>query len=327
MTSTNEGGVRMADMEGPEEREARENLSDALPKVRLSLSGEHPSSDLLAGFDGIGLLRSEFILRKVRAYITLSRAQEALARYVADIAKAVYPAPLWYRTTDLWTDEANVLDGVDVVMAEWNPIVGFRGLRRGLRYPEAFRTEIGLVTEVAQSHPNLHVLFPFVGDADEFGQAVDVLDNCGWPNRFGSMVEVPSAALDVERLVQRGASNLLVGINDLTCLVRGADRGSGFDQKLHPAVWWHIDQLHAIDNRAEWGIGGTLTSEILAAAARNQVPYVTVHYAELPNVLGTDPATLPEIGLVPEIKKETRKLISAVKKWDFESLQQRDNVS
>lgn len=288
-------------------------------KLRLSLSGEHPTSDLLAGFDGIGLLRSEFLLRKERAYLTLPRAREALASYVSDIAAAVAPKPVWYRTADLWTDEANVLDGVDVILHEQNPLVALRGLRRGLHYPEPFTSEIELITEVARDHPNVHLLFAFVGDADEFGQGVDVLDRAGWPNRFGSMVEIPSAALDVERMVQRGASNLLVGINDLTCLVRGANRHSGSDQKLHPAVWWHIDRLHVVDGLAEWGLAGTLTPAILTAASRSGVPYVTVHYSELPDVLGTDPRTLSDLGLVREIKAETRKLAQTFVRRDVET--------
>jgi hypothetical protein len=88
--------------------------------------------------------------------------------------------------------------------------------------------------------------------------------------------------------------------------VRGANRFSEYAQKLHPAVWWHIDRLHAVDGRTEWGLAGTLTPAILAAASHSGVPYVTVHYSELPDILGTDPRTLSDLNLVREIKTQCR---------------------
>lgn len=195
-----------------------------------------------------------------------------------------------------------MLDGIGITIHESNPIVGLRGLRRGLAHREELELEIRILTPIAQDHRNLNLLFPFVSDADEFARGIEALERCNWPNHVGSMLETPVAVLDAERFVEYGATNLLVGINDLSCLALGADRSSS--DKFNASLWSLIDRLHALP--VDWGLAGSLTAPLYDLAMRHRVPYVSVHYSELPDVLGFDSAGLPDLGLVGEVKARTR---------------------
>ena len=57
-------------------------------RLRIALSGESVTPETLNPFDGVGLLRSEFVLRRIRAEITEPDAAETVARYVAGVADA-----------------------------------------------------------------------------------------------------------------------------------------------------------------------------------------------------------------------------------------------
>lgn len=277
-------------------------------QIRVSLSGEEPTAKPLQELDGVGLLRGEFIFRARGEYITIKAALDELQGYLERTCLAFSPRPIWYRLCDFWSDEANVLIGNNLQEEEGNPIVGLRGIRRGLAAPDTLRRELAAVAEVAMRFDNLHVLFPFVQDADELAEGRRFLEEIRWPNRFGTMLEIPSAVFEATRFVEAGASNLLVGMNDLTCLLLGRERGSPA-LKLHRAVWWAIDHLAAsLPINTEWGIGGSLTQEILAEAQLRGVPYVTLHYADLPHLLNTDPGDLPDLNLVRVVKTKTQEM-------------------
>lgn len=287
---------------------------DTALRLRLALSGEEvPAPEIHQRFEAVGMIRSEYLLRMPEEFVTLASARRRIADYVALVAEAFFPRPVWYRTTELTSQEANTLRGVDVTVDEADCMKGLRGLRRGLAFPETFRLEVATVAEVAASWRNVHVVLPYVGAADEFARGVDVLDGAGWPNRFGSMVEIPAAVLDAERLVRLGATNLMVGLNDLTSLMTGAARSGPYDDKLHPAVWWCVDRLQEAVGGMEcdWGIAGNLTPAVLARAAGAGVPYATVHYADLPALLGVDRRLLPDVNFVHRTKIKTRSQIAA----------------
>jgi PEP-utilizing family enzyme len=277
-------------------------------KYRLSLSGETPTPEVLAQFDGVGLVRSEYVLRAAGEFITQPSAQRRLGDYVATVA-SLQTADLWYRTSELTSQEANTLVGVDKIFHEADFMKGRRGIRRARELPEAFETELRVLAEVAREHPQVHVLLPFLRDADDFGFAVDMLERVGWPNRIGTMIEIPSALLEVSKLCAMGATNLLVGLNDLSSLMTGTSRQDR-DMKLHSSVWWAVNMVaSAVDGKAEWGIGGNLSQSTLDRAEAAGVPYATVHYSDLTVLRGIPADELPSLDFVKRTKEFTREQI------------------
>lgn len=273
--------------------------------IRISLSGERPTEPPVKNLSGVGLLRGEFLFRDREVYVTNEQARADLAAYVSGVCRAVTGKPVWYRLSDFWSDEANVLQGNPHIEDEANPIVGIRGIRRALAHPEDFSLEVDAIADVARAHSNLHLLFPFVQDGDEMAEGVQLCRRAGWRNRFGSMLEIPSAIFCATDIVKAGATNLLVGLNDLTCLLLARERGSN-EMKLHEAVWKAVAVVKDSIAGTEWGIAGSMSREIVRRAESRGVPYVSVHYGELPNVLGVPPAELADLDLVRRVKEKTR---------------------
>ncbi|OYY79547.1 MAG: hypothetical protein B7Y43_00195 [Sphingomonas sp. 28-62-20] len=272
---------------------------------RLSLSGERLSRDLAACFAGVGLLRPEFILRDLGQTIDAAPARRALGDYVESVCCANAGRPVWYRLTDLWSDETRALAG-GRAEPEHNPMLGARGIRPGLADPALLRREIGLIGEIAARHADLHLLAPFLSDADEFVALAGVAAALHWPNRLGTMIETPAAVLDAARFIDAGASNLMVGLNDLSCLLLGRERGPP-EMKEHRAVGWCLDRVAAAARgRCEWGVAGALSAATIVAAEAAGADYVSVHYADAALLAGIDPALLPDAGHVGAIKARNR---------------------
>lgn len=285
--------------------------------LRLSLSGERPGAELSTLFSGVGLIRGEYLLRPYEEYVTVGACRERITAYLLDVARTFAPHPVWYRTTELTTPEANTLRGNDEHIVEADPMKGLRGLRRGLHRPDTYLLELQAVCDAALDAPNLHVLFPYVLDADEFAQGVELLEKVQWPNEFGSMLEIPSAVFDAPRFVSLGATNLMLGFNDLTSLVTGASR-AGRDLKTHPAVWEMVGRVRAsVPTGFQWGIAGNLSPEVVELARERDVPYVSLHYCELDRLLGVEPSLLPDRHFVELTKIKTRSQIAAAELRDF----------
>ncbi|WP_113704621.1 putative PEP-binding protein [Nonomuraea lactucae] len=296
--------------------------AEVLPmRRRLSLSGEIPPASVVAKFDGIGLIRSEYVLRAEGHFITTAHAQRVLADYLTTVMAVCPEAPVWYRTSEMTSQEANTLVEVDARYQEADFMKGRRGIRRALELPGAFETELRVVAEVARDHPNLHLLTPFVRDAADFGFAVDMLDKVGWPNRFGSMVEIPSLLLDLPDLLAMGASNLMLGLNDLSSLLTGTSREfTAMDMKTHPSVWWTVGRVREqVGMACEWGVAGNLSKAVLERAERAGVPYASEHYSELPALRGLDPDDLPDLDFVSRTKAFTREQIALDQKRAWRS--------
>lgn len=287
-------------------------MSEVDPAIEtwVTLVGEAPTA-VLDRFRGVGLIKGEFLMRRVLRSILHEDVRKSVAGYLDAVCTAMGGREVWYRTADLWSEEANVLAGTWHVAVERNPIVGARGVRRGLAVPDEFLAECRVLSEVAARHSNLGVLFPFVTDEDEFSRALEVARGAGVAARIGSMVEVPSAALRAAEIVDAGAAVLLVGMNDLSCLTVGRERAVGFGDKLHPAVErllaMVVDAAHARSVRC--GVAGSLSTDVLEMAERCGADYATIQYSQARQLLSPTEDTWPDEGLEFEVKHHTKEAI------------------
>ena len=195
--------------------------------------------------DGIGLMRTEFLLAGQAGLPdeeTQYLAYDGVLRWAGN-------RPVTIRTFDAGGDKpvpGFTEDG------EANPFLGVRGLRLCLKRPDIFSVQLRALARAAV-RGNLKVMFPMVTTPEEleagrdlFADAVGKLQSEGVPAALpplGIMVEVPAAALTVERFK---ASFFSIGSNDLAQYVTACDRTNGALEKLidpfHPGVLELIGQ-------------------------------------------------------------------------------------
>ncbi|GLZ50069.1 hypothetical protein Acsp06_62540 [Actinomycetospora sp. NBRC 106375] len=285
-------------------------------RAALALSGEEATADLLCDFDHVGLVRSEYLFRQDELYPTPTSAQPVLHDYLSATCAAARGAPVWFRTLDVTTREANTLAGVEYRnFDEPFPLMGLRGIRRSMAYPESLEAELGVLADVYREQSTLGVVAPFVSEVDEFiWFRTRVERSVGSGSRVAVMVETPAAVFELEKLVQAGASHVIVGTNDLSSLVSARVRVVGRSTQTSPALERALAQVRDVTARhgATMTIAGYITTGLLASAEAIGADFVAVHYCDLPSLFGDRYANLPELGHVAAIKARTRRAIAAL---------------
>lgn len=188
--------------------------------------------------DGVGLLRAEFIVGQIGKHplymIKTGRAGEYIDKLAQDLrafAKAFYPRPVVYRTTDFKTNEYKELEGgAEFEEVEENPMLGYRGASRYITDTESFKLEIEAIKRVREEFNNLWVMIPFVRTVDELVNTKKILEDNGLKRagdfKLWMMVEVPSNIFLMEKFLGVGIDGISIGSNDLTQLTLGIDRDS-----------------------------------------------------------------------------------------------------
>ena len=172
------------------------------------------------------MIRGEYLLRELNQNILLPSCQQFVKDYLDTICSLYSDEEVWYRFSELTNTEANCLEGTKEYFYENHPLFGYRGTRRLLACLDEFQAEANVVTEVYQTNPNLSLIFPFVNDADQLNQAIRVLREHGFTGKIGTMVELPSAYFDLDRILETGISKIVVGMNDLTSFIFATVRNS-----------------------------------------------------------------------------------------------------
>jgi pyruvate, orthophosphate dikinase len=122
---------------------------------------------------------------------------------------------------------------------EQNPMLGFRGCRLGIQYPEItemqaraiFRAAVRVAKEGVKVHPE--IMIPLVSDLSEFRKQEEVVRRVAQeelkgagvevPYMVGTMIELPRAALLADKIAE-GAEFFSFGTNDLTQTTFGLSR-------------------------------------------------------------------------------------------------------
>lgn len=249
-------------------------LADKYRKLGVRTNADTPHDAEVAvrfGAEGIGLTRTEHMffegdrivpMRKMILAESVEERKKALAELLplqrddfVGIFKALEGRPATIRFLDpplhefvphdqagqeemakaMGTSVKHVKELVDS-LHEFNPMLGHRGCRLGIYYPEITETQARAVIEAAYEVPGSkpEIMIPLVGDVKEFinqkkicldvyeqvkaekGKALDYL-------KIGTMIEVPRGAITADQIAKE-AEFFSFGTNDLTQMGCGFSR-------------------------------------------------------------------------------------------------------
>lgn len=246
-------------------------------KFTIRTNADTPGDALVArgyGAQGIGLCRTEHmffeedkiaIFREMIVAKDLDARKKALAKLLplqkkdfVGIFEAMDGFPVTIRLLDpplhefVPHEDAQIValaksTGVDAdelrrkieSLHELNPMLGHRGCRLGITYPEVYDMQVEAImtaaVEVAGAGKTVEpeIMIPLVGTVKELAilranaEAVvsQVFDNAGTtvPYKIGTMIEIPRAALTADEVAQE-ADFFSFGTNDLTQMAFGFSR-------------------------------------------------------------------------------------------------------
>jgi pyruvate,orthophosphate dikinase len=140
---------------------------------------------------------------------------------------------------DTGASEDDVVERVEK-LAEINPMLGFRGCRLAITYPEIGRMQVRAIFEAAcdkQSEGIVvkpDIMVPLVGTVKELEHQINMIRDTASAVfeekgvvvdfRVGTMIEIPRAALLSDAIASAGAEFFSFGTNDLTQMTFGYSR-------------------------------------------------------------------------------------------------------
>ena len=254
--------------------------ADKYRALRVRTNADTPADARKArelGAEGIGLCRTEHMFfegdridafREMICSDTTKEREEALEKILplqqGDFEKlyeAMEGNPVTIRFLDpplhefVPTEEADIKKladakgkSVDEIKAiidslhEFNPMMGHRGCRLAVTYPEIARMQTAAVIRAAikvkREHPEWklvpEIMIPLIGDNKEFAfvrkivkeTADEEIKKAGADLSYeiGTMIEIPRAALTADEIVKAGAEFFCFGTNDLTQMTYGFSR-------------------------------------------------------------------------------------------------------
>ena len=251
--------------------------ADKLRKLNIRTNADQPdqaSNAIAFGAEGIGLCRTEHMffggdrimsVRKMILSDTVEDRKKALNELLPlqredfyGIFKVMKGLPVTIRTLDPPLHEflphsekeqrelANALNipfekVVEKIesLSEFNPMLGFRGCRLGILYPEITEMQARAIMEAACDAAlegikvKPEIMIPLVGDLNEFKMqeeivrrvASEVIKEKGKKVNYlvGTMIELPRAAVTADEIAKR-AEFFSFGTNDLTQTTFGLSR-------------------------------------------------------------------------------------------------------
>lgn len=276
-------------------------------KNQLALSGEKLDEKVYPQLlYHVGMIRGEYLLRELNQNILLSSCQQFIKDYLDTICSLYSGEEVWYRFSELTNTEANCLEGTKEYFDENHPLFGYRGTRRLLACPDEFQAEANVVTEVYQTNPNLSVIFPFVNDADQLKQAIRVLREHGFTGKIATMIELPSAYFDLDRILETGISKIIVGMNDLTSFIFATVRNSQWHDMESPIM---LDMLRQMQDKArmkkiDFAVAGYLNASFIQKMNQMGIKCI-IHYSSIPEIFNLE-IDHPEH--LKRVKKVSKKL-------------------
>jgi len=251
--------------------------ADQIRRMKVRTNADQPDqarNAIAFGAEGIGLCRTEHMffggdritaVRKMIVSDTVEERKTALAELLPlqredfeGIFEAMKGYPVTIRTLDpplheflphsekeiaelareLGIDESKLKAKIES-LHEFNPMLGFRGCRLGVIFPEITEMQARAIIEAAVNVAKKgisvkpEIMIPLVGHVNEFKLqedivrrvAKDVMNESGKKINYlvGTMIELPRAALTADEIAER-AEFFSFGTNDLTQTTFGLSR-------------------------------------------------------------------------------------------------------
>ena len=219
-----------------DEKTRRKSLKKLLPMQRRDFAG------LFKAMDGYPVVirtldppLHEFVPKREELMVDVAKLPHATAAEKREMSER-YNMPV----RDLKNEMPKLLARVEE-LHEFNPMLGHRGCRLGITYPEITEMQAQAIFEAAVQVAKKgikvipEVMIPLIGGVEEFSNqkeivkrvAEDVLKKAGLKGKLkyliGTMIEIPRAALTAD-LVAKEAEFFSFGTNDLTQTGMGLSR-------------------------------------------------------------------------------------------------------
>ncbi len=237
--------------------------ADGFRRLGVRANGDTPDDATKArefGAEGIGLCRTEHmfmaqdrlpVVQEMILATTTEDRKKALAKLLPfqqsdfeGIFEAMEGLPVTIRLLDPplheflpkleETDDPVVRERI-VALHEFNPMLGTRGSRLGILYPEIYEMQVRAIVRASKAvekrtgkHPQAEIMHPLIGFAEELKRMRDLTERVIAEEEagefpIGTMIELPRACVRADEIAEY-ADFFSFGTNDLTQTTMGISR-------------------------------------------------------------------------------------------------------
>ncbi len=164
---------------------------------------------------------------------------------------------------------------------ELNPMLGMRGCRLGLVYPEIYEMQIRAIARAALAveeklgeAPLVEIMHPLVGFAEELHRLRELTERVwmqeapSMPHTVGTMIELPRACIRAEEIA-REAQFFSFGTNDLTQTALGVSRDDADRTFLTRYLEDRVLERNPFEVLDQDGVGGLMRIAVAGGRAAN----------------------------------------------------------
>ncbi len=283
--------------------------ADSYRRLKIRANGDTPADAVRArefGAQGIGLCRTEHmffgeerlpVVQEMILEETESGRRDALARLLpfqqADfdgIFEAMQGLPVTIRLLDpplhefLPPEEQATDEQMRArirALHETNPMLGMRGCRLGLVYPEIYEMQIRAIARAALAveartgeTPLVEIMHPLVGFAEELHRLRDLTERVwaeeapGLAHTVGTMIELPRACIAAGEIAAY-AQFFSFGTNDLTQTALGLSRDDAEGKFLSRYLADGVIERNPFEVLDTDGVGGLMRIAVERGRADN----------------------------------------------------------
>jgi len=250
-------------------KELPSETMDGYP-FRIMANIELPEEVELAlsfGAEGIGLFRTEFLY----LFSDKEPTPEEQEKLYTTVLEKMNGKPVVIRTVDIGGEKKSAFFTIG---KEDNPALGLRGIRYFIKNPQILTEQIRAILRAGKKH-RVKILFPMITEVEEIREIKEIVNKIAKEENInrndydlGIMVEVPSAALIIDKLA-REVDFVSIGTNDLIQYTLAVDRGNPSVNYLYKAVNPAI--LKLIKNVADEGRKAGIEVQICGEMASNPI--------------------------------------------------------
>ena len=241
-----------------------QNKPKTATKIFVNLTDANFSSETSQlNVDGVGLLRSEFMISEIGVHPN-KLIEEKKEKFIVDklvgslktAAASFDPNPVIYRACDFTSGEfAQLKGGSKYELSEVNPLIGYRGSARFINNPNLFNLEIEAIKVVRNVHnlKNLWFSIPFVRSLEEMQKIKRIISAAGLyrsPSfKLLMIIETPASVALIEKFFELGIDGISIDLANLRSLMLAADSRSEKLSKTYseedPAIIWALERVLA----------------------------------------------------------------------------------
>ena len=232
-------------------KDNQEKLEVTKTKLELIISeGKNPDSETILKTKNAGLIKIEKLFENnelIKDYLQnkdVEKYENKLKEKLNEVTKNLVSA--WVRLGNYSSSNLNE-------EKENNPLMGLKGIRYLLKYPEILKKELLAISSLTNNLKEVGILIPMVSSVYEIKKVKEFINNLGLKLKVGIILETPASIQLIKDFADEGIDKAIFSGNMLSQYLLAIDKNNQkvkeFFDLTNPALMYQIEYVIRVCKR------------------------------------------------------------------------------